>query len=86
MTGTGPQEPTTHVSEAQAPEYKDALLHFIETHGDLREVGRATDILRKFERCSALCTIWMQAAASLSACHRCHGPPGHTLALATERA
>jgi hypothetical protein len=38
------------LTEDEAQAYKDALLHFIETHDDLKEVGRATDILRKLER------------------------------------
>lgn len=41
---------TERLTEDEAQAYKDALLHFIETHDDLKEVGRATDILRKLER------------------------------------
>jgi hypothetical protein len=50
MTRTVPQEPTQHVDDAQALIYKDALLHFIDAHSDLQEVGRATDVFRKLER------------------------------------
>ena len=38
------------LTEDEAQAYKDALLHFIETHDDLKEVSRATDLLRKLER------------------------------------
>jgi hypothetical protein len=38
------------LTEDEAQAYKDALLHFIQTHEDLKEVGRAADILRKLDR------------------------------------
>ena len=51
MTEPGRQEETTaRIGEADALAYKEALLHFIQTHDDLKEVGRATDLLRKLER------------------------------------
>ncbi|HEX9575302.1 MAG TPA: hypothetical protein VF994_14495 [Myxococcales bacterium] len=51
MTEGGHQEQATErLTEEEAQAYKDALLHFIETHDDLKEVGRATDILRKLDR------------------------------------
>jgi hypothetical protein len=51
MTQAGPPEQTTErIDESDVLAYKDALLHFIETHDDLKEVGRATDLLRKLER------------------------------------
>ena len=51
MTESGHlQQTTERIGEADALAYKEALLHFIETHGDLKEVGRAADVLRKLER------------------------------------
>jgi hypothetical protein len=51
MSEPGHPEPTTErVGEADALAYEEALLHFIETHDDLKEVGRATDLLRKLRR------------------------------------
>jgi hypothetical protein len=38
------------LTEDEAQAYKDALVHFIQTHEDLKEVGRAADILRKLDR------------------------------------
>ena len=45
-----PEQTTERIGEADALAYEEALLHFIETHDDLKEVGRATDLLRKLER------------------------------------
>ena len=51
MTGAGPDDlATERLTEDEAQADKDALLHFIETHEDLKEVGRAADILRKLDR------------------------------------
>jgi hypothetical protein len=41
---------TERIGEADALAYKEALLHFIQTHDDLKEVGRAVDLLRKLAR------------------------------------
>ena len=51
VTPAGDQQTETErIGEGDALAFKEALIHFIATHDDLKEVGRATDVLRKLER------------------------------------
>jgi hypothetical protein len=59
MTEGGyPDQATERLTEDEAQAYKDALLHFIQTHEDLKEVGRAADLLRKLDRGQRVLDEW----------------------------
>jgi hypothetical protein len=45
-----PEVTTERIGDGEAVAYEDALVHLIETHDDLKEVGRATDLLHKLQR------------------------------------